>query len=70
MNTESEVKSKKKIPDDSLNPDGDIKILISATEDAVGQVTLQQYYKDGKHEGKEFLLKMLDDLSNGAFVFS
>ena len=64
MNTESEVKSK------SLNPDGDIKILISATEDAVGQVTLQQYYKDGKHEGKEFLLKMLDDLSNGAFVFS
>ena len=48
----------------------DIKILISATEDAVGQVTLQQYYKDGKHEGKEFLLKMLDDLSNGAFVFS
>ena len=70
MNTESEVKSKKKIPDDLLNPDGDIKILISATEDAVGQVTLQQYYKDGKHEGKEFLLKMLDDLSNGAFVFS
>ncbi len=70
MNTKSEVKSKKKIPDNLLNPDGDIKILISATEDAVGQVTLQQYYKDGKHEGKEFLLKMLDDLSNGAFVFS
>ena len=44
--------------------------MISATEDPVGQISLQQYYKDRKHEGKEFLQEMLEDLTNGAFVFS
>ena len=48
----------------------EIKIMISATEDPVGQISLQQYYKDRKHEGKEFLQEMLEDLTNGAFVFS
>ena len=44
--------------------------MISATEDPVAQVALQEYYKDRKYEGKEFLFQMLEDLSNSAFVFS
>ena len=32
--------------------------MISATEDPVAQVALQEYFKDRKHEGKEFFLKM------------
>ena len=48
----------------------DIKILISSTEDARGQLNLMQYYKANKHQGKDFLENMLQDLTNGAFVFA
>ena len=52
------------------NLKSEIKIMISATEDPVSQVALQEYYSGRKHEGKEFLFQMLEDLSNGAFVYS
>ena len=52
------------------NLKSEIKIINSATEDPVSQVALQEYYSGRKHEGKEFLFQMLEDLSNGAFVYS
>ena len=48
----------------------EIKILISSTEDARGQLNLMHYYKANKHQGKVFLENMLQDLTNGAFVFA
>ena len=48
----------------------EIKILISSTEDARGQLNLMHYYKANKHQAKVFLENMLQDLTNGAFVFA
>ena len=48
----------------------EIKIMISSTEDAMGQLNLMEYYKDNKQRGKEFLENMLKDLTNGVFVSS
>ena len=67
---ENEMNPKQSEQDIIDNLKNDIKIMISATEDSVAHVALQEYYKDWKHEGKEFLFQMLEDLSNSAFVFS
>ena len=52
------------------NLKNDIKIMISSIDDAIGQLNLWQYYQENKQQGKEFLENMLDDISNGAFVFA
>ena len=44
--------------------------MISSIDDVIGQLNLWQYYQENKQQGKEFLENMLDDISNGAFVFA
>ena len=44
--------------------------MISSEEDPTGQLNLIEYYKENKHQGKDFLEDMLKDLPNRAFVFA
>ena len=63
----TEAISDKKIIQNLKN---EIKIMISTTEDPIGQLNLWQYYNENKHQGKEFLENMLSNITNGAFVFA
>ena len=62
MNTESEVKSKKKIPDDSSNPDADTSPPASVMKS--GGVLGRKVGKNVHHQLRKHVIKSLNMMGN------